>query len=77
MTPLDIFGEIVHKENSKNVLEAENERKPTLQKEEDINKVTEYISEEHDVLTCETANSAALDSACSKTVTGHFWKRCI
>ena len=37
-------------ENSKNVLEVENERKPALQKEEDINKVTEYISEEHDVL---------------------------
>ena len=23
---------------------------------------------------CETANSAVLDSACSKTVTGHIWK---
>ena len=54
-------------ENSKNVLEVENERKPALQKEEDINKVTEYISEEHDVLMCEVANSAVLDSICSKT----------
>ena len=54
--------------------EVENERKPTLQKEEHINKVTEYISEEHDVLMCEAANSAVLDSVCSKTVTGHIWK---
>ena len=23
---------------------------------------------------CEAANSAVLDSACSKTVTGHIWK---
>ena len=61
-------------ENSKNVLEVENERKPTLKKEEDINKVTEYVSEEHDVLMCEAGNSAVLDSACSKTVTGHIWK---
>ena len=30
-------------ENSANVLEAENERKPTLQKEEDADKVTIYI----------------------------------
>ena len=59
-------------ENSEDVLQVENERKPTLQKEEDINKVTEYISEKHDVLICEAANSAVLDSACSKTVTGHL-----
>ena len=62
------------KEDSKNLLEVENEWKPTLHKEEDVNKVTEYISEEHDVLMCEAANSAVLDSACSKTVTGHIWK---
>ena len=61
-------------ENSKNVLEVENERKPTRQKGEDINKVTEYIPEGQDLLMCEAANSTVLESACSKTVTGHIWK---
>ena len=62
-------------ENSKNLLEVQNERKPTLQKEEDTNKVTGKISEEHNVLMYEAANSAVLDSACSKTVTGHIWSK--
>ena len=54
------------------LLEVENERKPTLQKEEDANKVTEYISEEYEFFMCEAANSAVLDSTYSKTVTGHI-----
>ena len=56
------------------MLEVVNQWNSTLQKEEDINKVTKYMSKEHDFLMCEAANLAVLDSACSKTVTGHIWK---
>lgn len=43
-------------------------------KSEDAMKVSDYSLEDQQVLMCEAANAAVLDSACTKTVTGRAWK---
>lgn len=46
----------------------------TCSSNEEVYKVHDYSEDDKQVLMVEAANSAVLDSACSKTVTGRVWK---